>query len=59
MVILTLRDDGIGRNEEALNLSSGIGLTIIKERVRELNGHFSMKSGPHRGTQLNVELPLS
>lgn len=59
MVILTLRDDGIGRNEEALNLSSGIGLTIIKERVRELNGHFSMKSGPHQGTQLNVELPLS
>jgi signal transduction histidine kinase len=54
-VSLTIQDDGIGFDSKAPR--SGIGLTGIEERVRELGGSLAIVSQPARGTMLKVDVP--
>ncbi|MCU1261520.1 MAG: sensor histidine kinase [Bryobacterales bacterium] len=54
---LAVADDGIGMAEDG-GKASGIGLTGIQERVRELGGAFSILSAPQHGTTLSVMIPL-
>jgi hypothetical protein len=55
---LIVRDDGVGLH--ALDLpeakSIGVGLMGMRERVHELGGRISMKSGV-KGTVVTVSLP--
>lgn len=60
---LTVADDGIGmdlKKVEQFNssgTSTGVGLTSIRERVRELGGHCQITSSPD-GTSLTISLPV-
>jgi signal transduction histidine kinase len=63
-IILTVADNGIGidsKRVEQFNssgTSTGVGLTSIRERVRELGGHCHVSSSP-QGTNIKISVPLS
>ena len=52
---LDISDDGVGLKA---NGTTGIGLTSMKERARELGGTFELHSQPNQGTRIQVTLPL-
>lgn len=60
---LYINDDGIGFQTDKLkqkseDISSGFGLSSMKERVELLNGEMSINTEPGRGTRLNIVLPF-
>lgn len=59
--LLTVKDDGIGFDAEGVmkqqKARKGFGLFNIKERVKLLNGSFSITSKPKKGTRLQVRIP--
>lgn len=62
-VTLEIEDNGCGITPELLTrfnqsgLGMGIGLTGMRERVRELNGKLELQSRPH-GTLVRVAIPI-
>lgn len=63
MITATVEDDGQGFDIEATFESrvgkKALGLLGIKERVILLGGSFDISSGPGKGTQLAVRIPLA
>jgi signal transduction histidine kinase len=59
---LTIEDDGRGFDQaavaEAASASSSLGLTLMKERMVQLEGTFHIESEPGRGTQILAELAI-
>jgi len=55
IITLTIKDDGVGFDTNSLK--TGIGLKNMKERVEEINGHFSVESAPEKGTTITIEIP--
>ncbi|TLY51352.1 MAG: sensor histidine kinase [Gammaproteobacteria bacterium] len=55
----TVRDDGIGfdRTRRRTNISAGLGLIGMRERVNAINGSLRISSAPGRGTVVRVALP--
>jgi PAS domain S-box-containing protein len=58
-VHLTVRDSGAGFDMETAKASRGIGLVSMEERVKLLQGTFSIKSQPNSGTSIHARLPLN
>ena len=56
LVIFPHQDNGRGFEQQAGK--TGIGLTIIKERVENLRGTLTLNSAPGKGTELIVEIDL-
>ena len=54
---LIIRDDGIGVPLEKIENKSSLGLTGIKERVRQFNGDFKINSSKETGTELIIKIP--
>jgi two-component system CheB/CheR fusion protein len=54
---LCIRDNGAGFDTAAKH-KGGIGLLSMKERVRLVDGEFTLKSKPGRGTRIDVWAPL-
>lgn len=52
---LSVQDDGKGFDSGHVR---GLGLLGMEERVTHLGGRFQLQSGPGRGTELLVEIPL-
>ncbi len=57
-------DDGIGFDtaklkENSDDISSGFGLTSMRERVELLNGEMIISSEPGKGTRLNIMIPFT
>lgn len=53
---VSVRDNGVGMNT---NLNhGGLGLTGIKERVKDINGSASLQTKPGAGTVLQITLPV-
>ena len=56
---LSVRDWGTGFDPETLKSGrSGLGIIGMEERVRLVNGTFSLRSRPGYGTQVVVRLPI-
>ena len=55
---LTIGDSGAGFDLEAATRARGLGLTRMEQRVRLLNGIFSVDSQPEKGTTIQVRVPL-
>jgi len=59
---LTVRDNGKGFRPDQLDLSSkdksGMGLMGMQERLRLVNGQFSVESEPGKGTTIRATIPL-
>jgi signal transduction histidine kinase len=56
---LTVSDSGAGFDSEAIKETRGLGLISMEERLKLLNGTFSIESEPQRGTTICAHLPLS
>jgi signal transduction histidine kinase len=57
-VHLSIRDNGVGFDPTAKR-EGGIGLLSMKERVRLVNGEFTLASKPGKGTRIDVWAPLA
>ena len=55
---LTVRDSGAGFDREAAKESRGLGLISMEERLKLLDGTFSIESQPKRGTTIHARVPL-
>jgi PAS domain S-box-containing protein len=56
---LTVSDSGIGFDNEAAETSRGLGLISMEERLKMLNGTFSIESRPQHGTTIHARVPFS
>ena len=56
---LCIYDTGVGFDSETDSLQRGLGIVSMKERVRLVQGEFSVHSQPGRGTEVTVFVPLS
>jgi len=54
----SVRDFGKGFDVESALQGNGLGLTTMRERVRLVNGTFSIESTPMGGTTIEVCVPL-
>jgi PAS domain S-box-containing protein len=55
---LTVGDSGLGFDSETAKQALGLGLISMEERLKALNGTFSIQSKPNRGTTVHARLPL-
>jgi len=55
---ITVEDDGTGFELSSLRGKEGMGLRNLEERVKSLNGDFSIDSSPGNGTHINMNIPL-
>ncbi len=58
-VRLRVRDSGRGFEPGDPGSTAGLGLIGMRERVRLVNGRFTIDSGPGRGTRIDVEVPVT
>ena len=56
---LTVSDRGRGFDPETAAKGGGLGLTSMQERLRLVNGEFSIDSQVQRGTTIHVRVPFS
>lgn len=54
---LLIKDDGCGFDMSNLDRASGV--IHIKERAREINGKLIIKTAPHEGTSIFLEVPAT
>ena len=61
-ISLTIEDDGIGFDSTSIldiSMSKGaLGLQIMQERAKQLDGDFHIESQPDQGVHVLVEIPL-
>ena len=55
---LTIRDNGAGFDARSVKGKGGLGLISMQERVRLVNGEFSVKSTPGHGVLITIHVPL-
>jgi PAS domain S-box-containing protein len=56
---LTVSDQGRGFDRLTVEASQGLGLISMEERLKLVNGTFSIDSDPQRGTSIHARVPLS
>jgi signal transduction histidine kinase len=56
---LTIADSGVGFNTEAARESRGLGLISMEERLKLLDGTFSVESQLQRGTTIHARVPFN
>ncbi|MFI5916523.1 ATP-binding protein [Dactylosporangium sp. NPDC051541] len=56
-VEVTVRDDGRGFDQRDAGGRHGMGLDLMRERLREVGGAVDIDSAPGRGTTVRVTLP--
>jgi len=57
-LVLMIEDVGAGFKPEEARRRGGLGLISMEERVRLVNGDFSIRSQPGKGTEIEVRAPL-
>ncbi len=60
-LFIHVKDDGVGFDINSYNetKTDGIGLSNMKKRAELIGADFSLKSALHKGTNLNLFIPLS
>jgi len=56
---LTVKDSGVGFDTKTTKQGHGLGLTSMQERMKLVNGAFSIESQPMRGTTICARVPLA
>lgn len=59
MVRARIKDNGKGFSKDALKQQGGIGLEIMKNRVRLLEGKIKFQSAAGKGTTVDIQIPVS
>jgi signal transduction histidine kinase len=58
-VHLTISDSGAGFDINNAKMSRGLGLVSMEERLKQLEGIFSIESQPKGGTTIHASLPMN
>jgi len=58
-VLLCVKDKGVGFEPAGVRGKGGLGLASMEERVRLIQGEFSIQSQSRRGTAIKLWIPLS
>jgi len=53
-----VKDDGVGIPKESLEANSGIGLSQIRARVRQMQGEIHFESPNEKGTKITLKIPI-
>lgn len=56
---LSIKDNGIGMDVDAVDQTRHFGLLGMRERVQALNGVFNIVASPDQGTTINIRVPNS
>jgi PAS domain S-box-containing protein len=56
---LTVKDHGVGLSPEMSATGKGIGIVGMRERAHLVNGNISIRSSSGKGTEVNVEVPIT
>lgn len=56
-LLLSIGDNGIGMDIDAVDQSKHFGLIGMRERVQALHGSFNLESAPDRGTAIHINIP--
>lgn len=56
---LSIEDNGVGMNVNAVDQTMHFGLLGMRERVQALNGTFDIISSPNHGTKIRITVPDS
>ena len=56
---IKVKDNGVGFSSKGIKVKSGegIGLRLMREWVKSLEGRFDLKTEPGKGTEITIELP--
>jgi len=54
---LSIKDNGIGMDVEAVDQTKHFGLLGMRERVQALHGNFSVEAAVNRGTAIHINIP--
>ena len=57
-MFLSIEDDGIGFDVEAVKERGGLGLISMEERARLVNGTLSVEAQPGHGARISLTIPL-
>jgi signal transduction histidine kinase len=55
---LAVSDDGVGFSVEQSNIAAGLGLIIMRERMRLIGGELEVWSRPGQGVKISCHAPL-
>lgn len=58
-ISFSIRDNGRGIDEEDMKKTRSFGLVGMRERIKAMDGEFTVTSTPGEGTYLEINLPLS
>ncbi len=56
--IITIKDDGKGFDPEKKPEGKHFGLSLMRERIRLINGRISISSSEQEGTYIKIEVPV-
>jgi nitrate/nitrite-specific signal transduction histidine kinase len=56
---LTISDDGVGFNPEAVDTDQHFGMEILNERMAKVNGRITLTTSENSGTVVNIRVPHS
>jgi signal transduction histidine kinase/ABC-type uncharacterized transport system substrate-binding protein len=57
-VVLAVADDGCGFDLAEPRRRRGLGLVSLEERIRLVDGQITIATGPQRGTEVRIVVPL-
>jgi two-component system CheB/CheR fusion protein len=57
-ITLGIQDNGAGFDSESRTAKHGMGIVSMQERVRQVQGEFSLSSQVGQGTRITVQVPL-
>jgi PAS domain S-box-containing protein len=58
-ISLSIADAGLGFDLDQAKRKGGLGLVSMEERIRLLRGSLQIKTQPHAGTLIKVQIPFS
>lgn len=59
VLLLSVKDDGIGVTQEKINSSKSFGIVGMSERAEQINGSFEINSEINKGTEIKVTVPVT
>ena len=58
-ILLLVKDDGRGFNQDEIATKKTLGILGIRERAVMMNGDYSISSAPGEGTTTTVRVPIT